>query len=62
MLCYQITLAVLLVLKPLLRNYLQAHTPAIDPARQQLNCQPTVPLEQGMAPTSAFFRNLLAIA
>ena len=62
MLCHQITTGVLLEVKPVLRNDLQAHAPAIDLASQQLNCQPTVPLEQGMVSIIASFRNLLAIA
>ena len=40
----------------------QQRQPAIDLARQQLNWQPTVSLEQGLAPTIDSFRNLLGSA
>ena len=51
-----------LVEKPLPQDDPQQRQPAIDLARQQLNWQPTVSLEQGLAPTIDSFRNLLELA
>ena len=51
-----------LVEKPLLQDDPQQRQPAIDLAREQLNWQPTVSLEQGLAPTIDSFRNLLELA
>ena len=51
-----------LVEKPLPQDDPRQRQPAIDLARQQLNWEPTVPLEQGLAPTIDSFRNLLEIA
>ena len=51
-----------LVERPLPQDDPQQRQPAIDLARQQLNWQPTVSLEQGLAPTIDSFRNLLEIA
>ena len=51
-----------LVEKPLPRDDPQQRQPAIDLAREQLNWQPTVSLEQGLAPTIDSFRNLLELA
>ncbi len=48
--------------KPLPRDDPQKRQPAIDLAREQLNWQPTVSLEQGLAPTIDSFRNLLGSA
>ena len=48
--------------KPLPQDDPQQRQPAIDLARQQLDWQPTVSLEQGLAPTIDSFRNLLEIA
>ena len=48
--------------KPLPQDDPQQRQPAIDVARQQLNWQPTVSLEQGLPPTIDSFRNLLEIA
>ncbi|MCB4378412.1 MULTISPECIES: UDP-glucuronic acid decarboxylase family protein [unclassified Synechococcus] len=48
--------------KPLPQDDPQQRQPAIDLARQQLNWQPTVSLEQGLAPTIDSFRNLLGSA
>ena len=48
-----------LVEKPLPQDDPQQRQPAIDLAREQLNWQPTVSLEQGLAPTIDSFRNLL---
>ena len=48
--------------KPLPQDDPQQRQPAIDVARQQLNWQPTVSLEQGLAPTIDSFRNLLEFA
>ena len=51
-----------LVERPLPQDDPQKRQPAIDLARQQLNWQPTVSLEQGLAPTIDSFRNLLGHA
>ena len=51
-----------LVEKPLPRDDPQQRQPAIDLACQQLDWQPTVSLEQGLAPTIDSFRNLLELA
>ena len=51
-----------LVEKPLPQDDPQQRQPAIDLARQQLDWQPTVSLEQGLAPTIDSFRNLLGVA
>ena len=51
-----------LVEKPLPQDDPQQRQPAIDLARQQLNWQPTVSLEQGLPPTIDSFRNLLELA
>lgn len=51
-----------LVEKPLPQDDPQQRQPAIDLAREQLNWQPTVSLEQGLAPTIDSFRNLLGSA
>ena len=51
-----------LVEKPLPQDDPQQRQPAIDLARQQLDWQPTVSLEQGLAPTIDSFRNLLGLA
>ena len=51
-----------LVEKPLPQDDPQQRQPAIDLAREQLNWQPTVSLEQGLAPTIDSFRNLLGLA
>ena len=48
-----------LVEKPLPEDDPQQRQPAIDLARQLLNWQPTVSLEQGLAPTIESFRNIL---
>ena len=48
-----------LVEKPLPEDDPQQRQPAIDLARQLLNWQPTVSLEQGLAPTIESFRNVL---
>jgi len=48
--------------KPLPQDDPQQRRPAIDLARQQLDWQPTVSLEQGLAPTIDSFRNLLGLA
>ena len=48
--------------KPLPQDDPRQRQPAIDLARQQLNWEPTVSLEQGLAPTIGSFRNLLEIA
>ena len=48
-----------LVEKPLPQDDPQQRQPAIDLAREQLNWQPTVSLEQGLPPTIDSFRNLL---
>ena len=47
--------------KPLPEDDPQQRQPAIDLARQQLNWQPTVSLEQGLSPTIDSFRNLLEL-
>ena len=51
-----------LVEKPLPQDDPQQRQPAIDLAREQLNWQPTVSLELGLAPTIDSFRNLLELA
>ena len=51
-----------LVEKPLPQDDPQKRQPAIDLARQQLNWQPTVSLEQGLITTIDSFRNLLGSA
>ena len=51
-----------LVERPLPQDDPRQRQPAIDLARQQLNWQPTVSLEQGLAPTIDSFRNLLGSA
>ena len=51
-----------LVERPLPQDDPQQRQPAIDLARQQLDWQPTVSLEQGLAPTIDSFRNLLELA
>ena len=51
-----------LVEKPLPQDDPQQRQPAIDLACQQLDWQPTVSLEQGLAPTIDSFRNLLELA
>ena len=51
-----------LVEKPLPQDDPQQRQPAIDLAREQLNWQPTVSLEHGLAPTIDSFRNLLGHA
>ena len=48
--------------KPLPQDDPCQRQPAIDLARQQLNWEPTVSLEQGLSPTIDSFRNLLEIA
>jgi len=45
--------------KPLPEDDPQQRQPAIDLARQLLNWQPTVSVEQGLAPTIESFRNVL---
>ena len=55
----QVNPALPLVEKPLPEDDPQQRQPAIDLARQQLNWQPTVSLEQGLSPTIDSFRNLL---
>ena len=50
-----------LVEKPLPQDDPQQRQPAIDLACQQLDWQPTVSLEQGLAPTIDSFRNLLEL-
>ena len=45
--------------KPLPQDDPQQRQPSIDLARQQLDWQPTVSLEQGLSPTIDYFRNLL---
>ena len=57
----QINLELQLVEKPLPQDDPQQRQPAIDLAREQLNWQPTVSLEQGLAPTIGSFRNLLEL-
>ena len=47
---------------PLPQDDPQQRQPSIDLARQQLDWQPTVSLEQGLAPTIDSFRNLLGSA
>ena len=51
-----------LVERPLPQDDPQQRQPAIDLARRQLDWQPTVSLEQGLAPTIDSFRNLLELA
>ena len=48
--------------RPLPQDDPQQRQPAIELARQQLDWQPTVSLEQGLAPTIDSFRNLLGSA
>ena len=48
--------------KPLPQDDPQQRQPSIDLARQQLDWQPTVSLEQGLSPTIDSFRNLLELA
>ena len=50
-----------LVEQPLPEDDPQQRQPAIDLARQQLDWQPTVSLEQGLAPTINSFRSLLEL-
>ena len=57
--CQKIKPDLPLVEKPLPQDDPRQRQPAIDLARQQLNWQPTVSLEQGLAPTIDSFRNLL---
>ncbi len=57
----QINAELPLVEKPLPEDDPQQRQPAIDLARQQLDWQPTVSLEQGLAPTIDSFRNLLGV-
>ena len=57
----QVNPALLMVEKPLPEDDPQQRQPAIDLARQQLNWQPTVSLEQGLSPTIDSFRNLLEL-
>ena len=47
--------------KPLPQDDPRQRQPAINLARQQLNWEPTVSLEQGLAPTIDSFRNLLGV-
>ena len=58
----QINPALQLVEKPLPEDDPQQRQPAIELARRQLHWQPTVSLEQGLAPTIDSFRNLLRSA
>ena len=51
-----------LVEKPLPQDDPRQRQPAIDLARQQLNWQPTVSLEQGLLSTIDSFRNLIGSA
>ncbi len=51
-----------LVEKPLPQDDPRQRQPAIDLARQQLNWQPTVSLEQGLLSAIDSFRNLLGTA
>ena len=51
-----------LVEQPLPQDDPKQRQPAIDLARQRLNWQPTVSLEQGLSPTIDSFRNLLGSA
>ena len=48
--------------KPLPQDDPRKRQPAIDLALQQLGWQPTVSLEQGLAPSIDSFRNLLELA
>ena len=57
----QVNPALPLVEKPLPEDDPQQRQPAIDLARQQLNWQPSVSLEQGLSPTIDSFRNLLEL-
>ena len=57
----QVNPALPLVEKPLPEDDPQQRQPAIDLARQQLNWQPTVSLEQGLSPTIDSIRNLLEL-
>jgi UDP-glucuronate decarboxylase len=58
----QIKPDLLLLEKPLPHDDPRQRQPAIDLARQQLNWEPTVSLEQGLAPTIDSFHNLLEMA
>ena len=58
----QVNLVLPLVEKPLPEDDPRKRQPAIDLARQQLNWQPTLSLEQGLAPSNGSLRNLLALA
>ena len=58
----QINSELQLVERPLPHDDPQQRQPAIDLAREQLNWQPTVSLEHGLAPTIDSFRNLLGHA
>jgi UDP-glucuronate decarboxylase len=60
--CQQIKPDLPLVEKPLPQDDPRQRQPAIDLARQQLDWQPTVSLEQGLAPTIDSLRNLLELA
>ncbi len=51
-----------LIEKPLPEDDPMQRKPVIDLAREQLKWQPTVSLEQGLAPTIDSFRNLLELA
>ena len=51
-----------LVENPLPQDDPQQRQPSIDLALQQLDWEPTVSLEQGLAPTIDSFRNLLGSA
>ena len=51
-----------LVERPLPQDDPQQRQPTIDLARRQLDWQPTVSLEQGLAPTIDSFHNLLELA
>ena len=44
-----------------LNNYFTGHKSVIDFAREPLNWQPTVSLEQGWDPTTDSFRKVLAL-
>ena len=50
-----------LIRKPLPEDDPKQRRPLIDLAREQLNWQPTVSLEQGLPPTIESFRNVLAL-
>ena len=57
-----ISLELQLVERPLLEDDPQQRQPKVDLARQQLDWQPTVSLEQDLALTIDSFRNLLGLA